>query len=236
MKIEIWSDIMCPFCYIGKRKFEHALEQFEKNNPIIIEWKSFQLMPGLKTDPVRKSDEFLAEEKGVTIDHARAMNAHASQMAKDVGLVFDFDKAIPANTFNAHRLIHMAKAHGKQHEAEEVLFRSYFTDGQNLDDIETLTSIVEYILLNANDVRAALKSDKFADDVRNDIYEAQQIGVRGVPFFVFDRKYAVSGAQPSDVFIQVLDKSFSEWRKENPTINLEVTTDGSACAADGRCD
>lgn len=235
MNIEIWSDVMCPFCYIGKRRFENALEQFHNKDEISIEWKSFQLMPGLKTDGDQNADEFLAEQKGVTIEHARAMNGHASQMAQDVGLNFNFDKAIPANTFNAHRLIHFAKAKGKQHEAEEILFRSYFTEGKNIDDYPTLVSLGKEIGLDIKELEAALKNESFTDNVLEDIYEAQQIGVRGVPFFVFDRKYAVSGAQASGIFLEVLQKSFNEWQIENAKPKLEVI-EGKVCTPGGECD
>ena len=236
MKIEIWSDVMCPFCYIGKRKFEAALEKFANKDEIAIEWKSFQLMPELKTDTARKSDEFLAEEKGVTLEHARAMNGHASQMARDAGLTFNFDKAIPANTFNAHRLIHFAKSQGKQDLAEEALFRAYFTEGENIDDIDTLAKLGATIGLDGTSIRTMLQSGNFANDVRQDIHESQQLGVRGVPFFVFDRKYAVSGAQASEVFQQVIQKSFTEWREENPAAKLNIASEGGVCTPGGKCD
>lgn len=236
MKIEIWSDVMCPFCYIGKRKFEAAFENYENKQDISVEWKSFQLMPDLITDPNKRSDEFLAENKGITIEHARAMNGHASQMARDAGLTFNFDKAIPANTFNAHRLIHFAKSHGKQDQAEEILFKAYFTEGHNIDDIETLVKLGTTIGLDADSVRTVLQNGSFADDVRQDIYESRQLGVSGVPFFVFDRKYAVSGAQASEVFRQVIEKSFTEWREENPAAKLNIASEGGVCTPGGECD
>jgi predicted DsbA family dithiol-disulfide isomerase len=226
---------MCPFCYIGKRRFENALEQFHNKEKISVEWKSFQLIPGLKTEGDKNADEFLAEQKGVSIEHARAMNGHVSQMAQDVGLNFNFDKAIPANTFNAHRLIHFAKTKGKQTEAEEILFRSYFTEGKNIDDYPTLVALGKEIGLDIEELNAALKNGRFAENVQKDIYEAQQIGVRGVPFFVFNRKYAVSGAQASEIFLEVLQKSFAEWQTENAKPKLEVT-EGKVCTPDGECD
>ena len=226
---------MCPFCYIGKRRFENALEQFHNKEKISVEWKSFQLITGLKTEGDKNADEFLAEQKGVSIEHARAMNGHVSQMAQDVGLNFNFDKAIPANTFNAHRLIHFAKTKGKQTEAEEILFRSYFTEGKNIDDYPTLVALGKEIGLDIEELNAALKNGRFAEKVQKDIYEAQQIGVRGVPFFVFNRKYAVSGAQASEIFLEVLQKSFAEWQTENAKPKLEVT-EGKVCTPDGECD
>jgi len=215
MKVEIWSDVMCPFCYIGKRKFETALNQFPEKENVQLIWKSFQLSPDMKTDPGKNINQFLAAHKGITLQEAKRMNDHVTQLAAKVGLVYDFDKAIVANSFNAHRLVHFAKHHGKQNEAEEQLFKAYFTDGKNTDDTTTLIQLGTEIGLDATALKTVLETDKYAEDVKADIQEAHQIGVRGVPFFVFDRKYAVSGAQESPVFLQTLEKSFAEWQKEN---------------------
>ena len=215
MKVEIWSDVMCPFCYIGKRKFEAALNQFPEKENVQLIWKSFQLSPDMKTDPGKNINQFLAAHKGITLQEAKRMNDHVTQLAAKVGLVYDFDKAIVANSFNAHRLVHFAKHHGKQNEAEEQLFKAYFTDGKNTDDKTTLIQLGTEIGLDATALKTVLETDKYAEDVKADIQEAHQIGVRGVPFFVFDRKYAVSGAQESPVFLQTLEKSFAEWQKEN---------------------
>jgi len=210
MKIEIWSDVMCPFCYIGKRKFEAALEQFDNKANVEVVWKSFQLNPNMKTDPGKNITEYLAEIKGWSIQQAKEMNTHVTNMAKEVGLHYDFDKAIIANSFDAHRLIQLAKKYGKGDEAEELLFKAYFTEGKNTDDHSILIEIGVSIGLNELEVKQVLASDQFADDVNKDILEAQQIGVRGVPFFVFDRKYGVSGAQPTEVFIETLTKAWAE--------------------------
>jgi len=210
MKIEIWSDVMCPFCYIGKRKFEAALEQFENKANVIVVWKSFQLNPAMKTDPSKNITSYLAEIKGWSLEQAKEMNTHVTNMAKEVGLHYDFDKAIVANSFDAHRLIQLAKKHGKGDEAEEQLFKAYFTEGKNTDDHSTLIEIGISIGLNEIEVKQVLASDQFSDDVRKDIIEAQQIGVRGVPFFVVDRKYGVSGAQPTEVFLETLTKAWAE--------------------------
>lgn len=235
MKIEIWSDVMCPFCYIGKRKFETALAQFADKNNVEVEWKSFQLMPDLKTQVGRNLNQFLAEEKGFPLEQAEAMNNRATEMAKQVGLNYQMDKAIPANTFNAHRFIHFAKTKGKQTEAEEILFHSYFTDGKNIDDFATLIALGKEIGLDSNELKTVLENGSYADEVRADIYEAQQLGIRGVPFFVFNRKEAISGAQESSTFLQVLETAFAEWRKENLEKKLEII-DGKVCTPDGKCD
>jgi predicted DsbA family dithiol-disulfide isomerase len=201
---------MCPFCYIGKRKFEAALEQFENKANVIVVWKSFQLNPAMKTDPSKNITSYLAEIKGWSLEQAKEMNTHVTNMAKEVGLHYDFDKAIVANSFDAHRLIQLAKKHGKGDEAEEQLFKAYFTEGKNTDDHSTLIEIGISIGLNEIEVKQVLASDQFSDDVRKDIIEAQQIGVRGVPFFVVDRKYGVSGAQPTEVFLETLTKAWAE--------------------------
>ena len=217
MRVEIWSDVMCPFCYIGKRRFETALAGFSGRDEVEIIWKSFQLSPGMKTDPTKNIHQYLAEHKGISLDEATEMNNYVSRMAAEAGLVYNFDTAVVANSFNAHRFSHFAKQHGKQNEAEEVLFRAYFTDGKNTDDYDTLCSLGEEIGLDASGVREALESGMYADDVLRDVYEASQVGARGVPFFVFNDKYAVSGAQPGHVFSEVLTKAFTEWKNEEST-------------------
>jgi predicted DsbA family dithiol-disulfide isomerase len=210
MKVEIWSDVVCPFCYIGKRKFEAALEKFPHKDEIEIEWKSYQLSPGIKTDPSKNAHQYLAENKGVSLEEATEMNNQVAKMAAENGLTYNFDKAIVANSFIAHRFSHFAKQYAKQNEAEELLFRAYFTEGKNIDDTNTLAELGAQIGLNPNTVKETLKTTMFSDDVHMDIYEAAQVGVKGVPFFVFDEKYAISGAQDSSLFLQVLEKSFAE--------------------------
>ncbi len=235
MKIEVWSDVVCPFCYIGKKKFESAVSEFAERNNIELIWKSFQLNPSLKTDLNTSVYQHLSDSKGIPVEQAKAMGGHAAEMANSVGITMDFDKAIVANSFNAHRIIHFAKANGKQNEMKERLLKAYFTEGRNIDDSETLISLGTEIGLNADEVKAVLESDKYADAVQADIKESQQLGVTGVPFFVFDRKYAVSGAQDSSAFLETLEKSFSEWRKANPTAQLQVS-EGPVCMPDKVCD
>lgn len=206
MKVEIWSDVMCPFCYIGKRRFEQALQQFPDKEHVEIEWKSFQLNPDMVTDPDKNINQFLAEHKGISIAQAKQMNDRVTDMAREVGLHYDFDKAIVANSFDAHRLSHFAKKQGKQDAIEERLFKAYFTEGKNTADHGMLIQLAEEAGLNPDETRMMLAGNEFADAVNNDIYQAHQVGARGVPFFVFDNKYAVSGAQPVEVFLQVLNK------------------------------
>lgn len=214
MKVEIWSDVMCPFCYIGKRKFESALNQFSEKENIEIEWKSFQLNPDLKTEPNKNINQSLADSKGWTLDYAKQMTAHVTGLASKVGLRYNFDKAVVANSFDAHRFSLLAKKYNKQNEAEEQLFKAYFTDGKNTADKNVLLELGKEIGLDETEIKKVLDSNEYADEVRHDIYEAQQVGVRGVPFFVINRKYAVSGAQESDVFLEVLNKSWSVFEME----------------------
>jgi predicted DsbA family dithiol-disulfide isomerase len=222
MQVEIWSDVMCPFCYIGKRKFEAALAQFKYKENIEIIWKSFQLNPEMKTDTTKNSIVALAENKGISLAESEKMHQYVIAMASKVGLQYNMNKTIAANSFNAHRLTHFAKIKGKQLEIEEKLFEAYFILGKNIDDNNCLIEIGESVGLTHDDLVKMLNSNDYENEVRKDIYEAQQVGVRGVPFFVFDRKFAISGAQESSVFLISLDKAFDEWKKNNPDKVLNV--------------
>lgn len=208
--IEIWSDIMCPFCYIGKRRFDAALAQSEHSNDVEVIWKSFMLSPDLVTGPSKNSNQFLAEHKGISVEQARGMNDYVANMAAQSGLTFHFDKTVVANSFNAHRFSHFAKEHGRQNEAEELLFAAYFTEGKNIDDAKTLLDIALQLGLDAKELSEAMASGNYANAVADDIAEAQQLGIRGVPFFVFNRKFAVSGAQDVSVFADALEKAYND--------------------------
>lgn len=234
MKIEIWSDVMCPFCYIGKRRFEDALQNTGHKNDITVEWKSFQLNPDMQTDPSVNIDEYLAQVKGWSLEQAKEMNAHVTGMAAEAGLTYNFDKAIVANSFNAHRFTHLAKKHGLGDAAEEQLFKAYFTDGKNTDDIAILIELGTAIGLDAAEIKLTLESDAFADEVRSDIHEARQLGINGVPFFVLNRKYGISGAQAVPVFEQTIEKAFAEWQQQNPKPALDII-EGESCGPDGNC-
>ena len=215
MKIEIWSDIMCPFCYIGKRHFEAALKNSPNKQHIEIEWHSFQLDPTIPSTFEKRENvyEYLAKRKGISYEQSENMHVRIIQMAKDARLTYNFDKAIVANSFDAHKLIQLAKTKGLGDEAEERLFLAYFTQGKDFGNHSTLVELGKEIGLTETEITLALESDEFAYKVKQDIQEAQTIGVKGVPFFVFNRKYAVSGAQPISVFEETLEKSFNEWRK-----------------------
>jgi predicted DsbA family dithiol-disulfide isomerase len=233
MKVEIWSDVVCPFCYIGKRRLERALEQFPQAAQVQIEWKSFQLDPESPTDTSKNYAQMLADKKNMPLPQVRDMFANVAEMGHKEGLRLDFDKAVVANSLQAHRFTHLAKAHGKQHEAEEILFKAHFTDGKNIDDTEVLAQLGEEIGISAAAVCEMLASEAYKAEVQRDRYEAHQIGVRGVPFFVFNDKYAISGAQESRVFLSALQQSFSEWQQTQPA--LETPAEGASCSTDGIC-
>ena len=210
MKIKIWSDIMCPFCYIGKRNFENSLAQFNRAGELEIEWKSFQLDPTIPKMKQRVDVyEYLATSKGISIEDSKAMHENVVRMAKSVGLEYNFDRAVIANSFDAHRLIQFAKTKGLGDEIEETLFAAYFTNGLDMSDLDTLAEIGSSIGLSPVELETILHSEDFSSEVQNDILEAQKYGVRGVPYFVLDDKYAISGAQPSSVFLEALEKTFN---------------------------
>ncbi len=228
MNIEIWSDVMCPFCYIGKRRLEGALEEFTRKEDVRIIWKSFQLDPTTVTNPALNTIENLAHKKGWSKEQTYEAMGNVVNMAAQVGLDFDFEKAVVANSFNAHRMSHLAKKYGKQNELEELLFAAYFTEGKNTDDTQTLLALSARIGLDEAEVMDVLKGTKYTEEVRQDIAEAQQIGVRGVPFFVFDRKYVISGAQSTDTFLQTLQQSYDEQAKLN-VVETANTSQGGQC-------
>jgi protein disulfide-isomerase len=234
MQVEVWSDIMCPFCYIGKRHYEKALSEFAHKNEVEIVWKSFQLDPESPEHYSKSVDDYLSERKGINREQAAAMNAQVSQMAKNAGLEYHLGKAVISNSFKAHRLIQFAKTRGLGDAIEERLFHAYFTEGKNFGDAETLTALGKEVGLTEAEIHEALTNDEYAYRVKQDIQEAQNIGVRGVPFFVFNRRYAISGAQPAEVFLETLEKSFVEWRKENPEMKIEIA-EGAVCTPDGSC-
>lgn len=235
MKIEIWRDVMCPFCYIGKRNFETALEQFSNKNGIEVEWKSFQLDPSLSEVQDSNYTDYLMVSKGLGRPQVEGMLNNVTQMAKGVGLEYDFDRAVMVNSFKAHRVLQLAKTRGLVDAAEERLFRAFFTEGRNIADDDTLLELGKEAGLNETEIRSSLSDERYSDMVRQDIQEARAIGVTGVPFFVFNRKYAVSGAQPPQAFLQTLEKAYTEWREANPEIKIEVTK-GQSCSIDGVCD
>ncbi len=233
MKIEIWSDIRCPFCYIGKRKFEMALEKFEHKSDVEVEWKSFELDPNLVTQSDVNATSHLAHIKGISKERANEMQQYVKGVANQAGLDFHPDKAVVANSFNAHRLIQFAKTKGLGNEAEEALFKAHFTEGKNIDDKEALLQIATDISLDESETREVLASDAFEKEVKRDEMQAQSFGISGVPFFVLNNKYAVSGAQSPETFLQALNQT---WIESEEVKKPMVINEGESCTIDGTCD
>lgn len=236
MKIEVWSDTICPFCYIGKRKLEKALAKFGHQDEIEVLWKSFQLNPNIPKDLPKSTSmiAYLAASKSWSIEESIAAHKHVTKMAAQEGLEYNFDKAIVANSMDANRFIHLAQRFGVQNEAEELFFKAYFSEGKDIADLETLVKIGAELGIEADVVREAMNSDAFQHAVNQDIQEAQAIGVRGVPFFVFDRKFAISGAQADAVFEDTLKSAFESWKGEEQTF-ISPENQGDSCDLDGDC-
>lgn len=234
MKVEIWSDVMCPFCYIGKRNFETALAQFANKDHVEVIWKSFQLDPTLPEVAEGSQEDYLVKRKGMPRAQVSAMLAQVTQTARQAGLEYHMDKAIMVNSQKAHQLIQFAKTKQLGDQMEERLFRAFFTEGKNIADLDTLSQLGKDIGLDESELQEAFTDERYRELMQRDIMEAQTLGVTGVPFFVFDRKYAVSGAQPPQAFSETLDKAFTEWRKSNPELKLEVTQ-GQSCSPDEQC-
>jgi predicted DsbA family dithiol-disulfide isomerase len=211
MKVEIWSDVMCPFCYIGKRKFEAALNTLPQKDSVQVVWRSFELNPSLHYKPGRDSYSYIAEIKGQTREWSVKIHDSLTETAKSVGLEYNFDKTKITNSFDAHRVIQLAKKYNLTDEVEERFFKAYFTDGELMSDHETLIRLATEAGLSKEEVTEVLETDQYAGEVRKDVAEARSMGATGVPFFVIDRKYVVSGAQDTAVFTKALQKAFAEW-------------------------
>lgn len=238
LKVEIWSDVMCPFCYIGKRKFENALATFEHKSAIQIEWKSFQLSPNIEKEIGETgldAYDYVAQRYGKSREWSIEMHQNITQQAKEIGLEYNFDIAKMANSFDAHRISHLAKSLDKGNELEELLFKAYFTEGKDISSPAVLIEIGNKVGIDSAAIEEVLNSKNYTQAVHLDIEEAQKIGVQGVPFFVFDRKYAVSGAQSPEVFLETLTQTWKEWEAANNQQTF-TTIDGQNCSIDGECD
>ena len=236
MKIEIWSDVMCPFCYIGKRNLESALEQFEDSKHIEVIWKSFQLDPEMPQIAKENYVDYLVQRKGMSEEQVKEMLANVTESAKQVGLTYDLDKSVLVNSINAHKLLQFATTKGLGNELEERLFSAFFTEGKNIADLATLTQLGKEIGLDENELQIAFTDDNYAYRIAQDIAEARHIGVQGVPFFGLDSRYGVSGAQPPSELLQNIEVAFTEWEKRNPKIKLKMTSEGPSCTPDGICE
>lgn len=234
MEIDVYSDFVCPFCYIGKRRLELALDQFSQSDKVTIIYKSYQLDPSAAKDPGKSMHELMAGKLNVSVEEAKQANESLTKQAAETGLNYQFDTMQHTNTFNAHRLAKYAEKQGKGKEMTERLMHAYFTESLHIGDFDTLRKLAGEIGLDKDATMKMLHSNDFANAVKGDEKVAQQIGVQGVPFFVFNEKYAVSGAQPLDVFTEVLEKV---WQEENAQPTLQTLNPKKSkttyCTGDG---
>ena len=227
MNVEIWSDIACPWCYVGKRRFEAALASFEHRDDITVTWRSFELDPSAPREREGDRDDHLARKYGMTREQAAQMHAQMTEVAAGDGLDFRFDLARSGNTFDAHRLVHLAAAHGLQDAMKERLFRAHLGEGELMGDHDALTRMAIEVGLPEDEVRDTLATDRYAAEVREDERTASGLGISAVPFFVADRKFGASGAQPPEVLLEFLRRA---WAERSP---LSVVADGATCGPDG---
>jgi predicted DsbA family dithiol-disulfide isomerase len=236
MKIEVWSDFVCPFCYIGKRRLEEALNQFPHKDQVEVEFKSFELDQNAPENNGKSIHEVLAAKYGMSVEEARSANKGVGQQASSVGLTFNFEEMKPTNTFDAHRLAKFAKGQGKEREITEKLLFGYFTESKHLGDYEVLADIAESVGLDRTETLNVLNDkSNYANDVRIDENIAQQYGVSGVPYFVINQKYAISGAQPTETFLGALKQV---WQEESPkTVLQDLSTESAedTSCIDGSC-
>lgn len=210
MKIEIWSDYMCPFCYIGKRRFEEALESFAHKDQVEVVYRSYELNPNESRDTDQTTYDSLAKKYGMSAQEAKSMTENVVAQARTVGLNYNFDVIKPTNSFDAHRLTHFAAEQGKASEMTELLFSAYFEKGEHIGSREVLIRLAGEVGMNTKQVEKILEESTFAEEVRRDEKQGAELGIQGVPFFVIDRKYGISGAQPPQVFADALTQAWSE--------------------------
>lgn len=229
VKIEIWSDIVCPFCFVGKRKLEQAIKNQNAEDKVEIIWHSFQLDPDFPADKAYPSAQYLSERKGYPIDQVKAMSNQLAENGKGYGIDFQFDKALIFNTFNAHRLIQWSKTENKSDALKEAMTVAYFTDGTNLTKEENLLAVAKSVGLSAEKAKSILASEEYSEEVRMDIYQAQQLSIRGVPYFLINEKTIISGAQADEVFENAIKAELSAAKPLIETLGEGV------CLPNGEC-
>jgi predicted DsbA family dithiol-disulfide isomerase len=207
--VEIWSDVVCPWCYVGKRHFEEALSRFPQRDEVSVVWRSFELDPTAPTRSDQTMSEVLQRKYGMTEDQAEEANAKMTALAAGVGLEYHLDRVQRSNTLDAHRLLHLAAAHGLADATEERLLSAYFTEGAAIGDRATLARLAVEVGLDGEEVERMLDGDEFTAEVRSDEARAAALGAGGVPFFVIDERYGVSGAQPADALLDVLEQAWA---------------------------
>lgn len=215
MKITIWSDFVCPFCYIGATHLEQALEKFEHADKVSVEYKSFQLEPDAEYEPEKSFMQAMADRKGTSVEEMQKMNDQVDEMAKKAGLNYNYDDMKLTDTYPAHRVFQYAKEEGKGYEYFDEFYQAYFLNGELISDPEVIVKLSKTAGLSEETVRNILENEETYDyEVKEDVRQAAQVGARGVPFFVFNNKYAVSGAQPVEVFEQALSQVYAEFEGE----------------------
>ncbi len=227
MLIEIWSDVVCPWCYIGKRRLEQALAAFPHRDQVEIAYRSFELDPTAPDVGHESIRQALARKYGLGDAQAGQMMDRVGVLAAEVGLAFDYEDATHTKTIDAHRLLHLASAQGRQAELKEALLAAYFLRGESMGDHEVLRTIAVDVGLDPARVDEVLAGTEYLDAVHADIAQARAYGATGVPFFVVDQKYAVAGAQPTELFAQLLARA---WSEANP---LELVAEAEMCGPDG---
>lgn len=230
MKIEIWSDFACPFCYIGKTRFEEALNKFEHKNEVEVTYKAYQLNPYAPKQMEGSAYEAFAKGHNMTPQQAKDRFKMFEQNAKSVGLTYNYDIIQMTNTFDAHRLAKFANTKNLEEKLTTRLMKAYFTDGKNLSDINTLIELAKEVELDEQEVKKVLTSTDYKDEVNAQIDEARKVGVQGVPFFVINRKYGVSGAQQTEYFIQALNQI---WQEDHPVKTLKNQDEDASCSDEG---
>lgn len=226
MRVDIWSDVVCPWCYVGKRRLEDALARFDHASEVEVVWRAFELNPSAPASYEGDNVDRLARKYGVSRAQAEAMNERVTRIADGEGLAFRLDIARPGNTFDAHRLLHLAADRGVQDALKEELLASYQTRGEPISDRDVLIKAAVAVGLDEHEALEVLEGDTYGDAVRADERAAQEIGVTAVPFFAFDGRYAISGAQSSDVLLELLERT---WSERAPLTVLA----GDACGPDG---
>ncbi|MDB4972502.1 MAG: 2-hydroxychromene-2-carboxylate isomerase/DsbA-like thioredoxin domain protein [Myxococcaceae bacterium] len=237
LSIEVWSDIACPWCYIGKRRLEAALDEFPQRDRVQVIWRAFELDPSAPAvrDIGQSYAERLAKKYGTGVAEAGGMLKRMVDTAAAEGLDFDFDQIRPGNTFLAHRLLHLARERGCQDAVKERFLSAYMTEGEKIGDPDTLVRLATQAGLEHDEVIGLVSSDLYADAVRADQQEARQIGIDGVPFFLLGRRYAVAGAQPAELLLRALNKTWEELPEAFEAFSTasEEQTEGALCGPEG---
>lgn len=237
MKIEVWSDIACPYCYIGKRKLEKALAQFPHSDEIELIWHSYELNPALPKQALSISFvEYFSQSHEMTIEQVKRNNEKVTALAKEEGLNYDFDHLIVANTSDALRLVKLARKYNLADAAEEVLFKAYFEQGKDISDRNILTSLGTQIGLQEAEIAAMLDSNEYIDEIANDIrYSEDELDLEYIPFYLLNQKDVIQGSLPVEEYLKAINKAYEEWKTGETSSKASRTKGGASCSSDGVC-